>query len=348
MAEPDPRAGHGEAGGGRRFAEARRFGRAAVRPLVGYALTVVTVVLLVFALPRIVPGDPLAQFLDPDDNPLPPTEHARLTAYYGLDRPALSQLGHYLSRLAHGDLGQSISYSAPVSSVIKEKLPWTLLLSVSALIASSVLSFTAGLDAAWRRGSFRDRRLVVLMTTLHAIPDFVIGIVLLICFGVIVPIFPIGGAQTPFHETAGILWKARDIAAHVVLPATALTLGLAGTKFLLVRNTTISALGQEYMVLARAKGLPERRAKYHHAGRNSLLPFLTVLGFQVGFAFGGSLIIETVFAYPGMASVLQKAVGSLDYPLLQSSFLILALVVLTANLLVDLLSTALDPRIKAQ
>ena len=319
-----------------------------MRPVLSYLLAVSVVVVLIFALPRAVPGDPLAQFLDSEDKPLPPDEHAKLAAYYGLDRPVMTQFGHYMAGLAHGDLGESISYNAPVTRVIREQLPWTLLLSFTALIISSVLSFMAGVDAAWRRGSFRDRRLLVLMTALHAVPEFVVGIFLLISLGVILPIFPIGGARTPFHETAGELWKLRDVAMHLALPVTALTLGLVGTKFLLVRNTTISVLGQDYMVLARAKGLRERRAKYHHAGRNSLLPFLAVLGIQIGFAFGGSLFVETVFGYPGMASVLQKAVGTLDYPLVQGSFLILAMVVLTANLLVDLVSAALDPRIRAE
>lgn len=323
-------------------------GRSAVRPFISYALAIAVVVVIIFALPRAVPGDPLSQFLDSEDKPLPPDEHAKLAAYYGLDRPLASQFEHYVAGLARGELGVSISYNAPVRDVIGDHLPWTLLLSFTALSISSLLSFTAGVDAAWRRGSLRDRRLLVLMTALHGVPEYVIGIFLLIGLGVVLPIFPLAGARTPFQESAGLLWKLLDIVKHMVLPVTALTIGLVGTKFLLVRNTTISVLGQDYMVLARAKGLPEKRAKYHHAGRNSFLPFLAVVGIQIGFAFGGSLFVETIFGYPGMASVLQKAVGTLDYPLVQGSFLALAVVVLTANLLVDLLSAALDPRIRAE
>jgi peptide/nickel transport system permease protein len=346
----DARSGQGPSGRQRARAHngAGRLGRAAIRPVLGYLVTVIVVVLLIFGLPRAVPGDPLARFLDSEDHPLPPVEHARMTAYYGLDKPLVGQFTHYVSRLAHGDLGDSISSSAPVSTVIRENLPWTMLLSFTALLISSVLGLMAGIDAAWGRGGFRDRRLLVLMTALHAIPDFVIGVFLLIGLGVVLPIFPLGTARTPFHETASLLWKVSDIVRHMVLPVTALTLSLLGTKFLLVRNSTISVLGQDYMVLARAKGLSEHRTKYHHAGRNSLLPFLAVLGFQIGFVFGGSLIVETVFGYPGMASVLQRAVENLDYPLLQGSFLMLALVVLTANLLVDLASVALDPRFRAE
>lgn len=331
-----------------RLGRGRRFARAAVRPVASYLLTLSVVVVLIFALPRAVPGDPLGGFLDAEDNPIATEERAKLVRYYGLDRPLVSQFGHYVSGLAHGDLGESISYGGPVTRLIRERLPWTLLLSFTALLASSALSFAAGVDAAWRRGSFRDRRLLVVMTGLHAVPDFVLGIFLLIGLGVMLPIFPIAGAQTPFQESAGLLWKLGDIAFHLVLPATALTLGLMGTKFLLVRNTTISVLGQDYMVAARAKGLPERRAKYHHAGRNSLLPFLAVLGIQIGFAFSGSLFVETVFGYPGMASLLQKAVRGLDYPLVEGCFFFLALVVLTANLFVDLVSAALDPRIRSE
>lgn len=318
------------------------------RPVIGYLVAMAMVVLFVFTLPRAVPGDPLAQFLNSEDLPLSPEERAQLVAYYGLDRPLVSQFGHYMSGLGRGDLGISISYGGPVTKIIGDRLPWTLLLTVTALAVSSLLSFTAGVDAAWRRGTLRDRRLLVVMTGLHGIPDFVFGIVLLIVLGVVLPIFPLAGAQTPFRESEGLLWKLGDIGYHLVLPVTALTLGLLGTKFLLVRNATISVLGQDYMVAARAKGLPERLAKYRHAGRNSLMPFLAVLGIQIGFAFGGSLFIETIFGYPGLASVLQKAVGSLDYPLLEGCFLILAVIVLTANLLVDLLSATLDPRIGAE
>jgi peptide/nickel transport system permease protein len=138
------------------------------------------------------------------------------------------------------------------------------------------------------------------------------------------------------------------VARHLVLPAGALTLSLLGTKFLLVRNTVLSTLGQDYMLLARAKGLPERMVKYRHAGRNALLPFVTVLGIQAGFAVGGSVFVESVFSYPGMGTLILRAVDARDYPVLEASFLTLALLVLVVNFGLDLLYARLDPRVVAE
>lgn len=340
---------HGTSASGHRSSARVRSARtrAILRRVGAYLLTLAVVVVVIFALPRVLPGDPLASYIDPD-NPMTPEARAAMVRYYGLHRPLVEQFGHYLSGLAHGDLGESITYRAPVSYLIRRRLPWTLLLSSTALIASAVLSFTAGVDSAWRRGSFLDRRLMVLMTFLHAVPEYVIATFLLITLAVVAPVFPFSGASTPFTQDATALYKLGDVAYHLALPALALTLGMMGTKFLLVRNTTISVLGQDYMVLARAEGLPERVCKYRHAGRNVLLPFLAVLGMQTGVAVGGSVFVETAFAYPGMATLLLPAVRQLDYPLMTGCLLLLAVVVLTANLVVDLVSAAFDPRLGAE
>lgn len=134
---------------------------------------------------------------------------------------------------------------------------------------------------------------------------------------------------------------------HLALPALTLTLSLVASNFLLVRNTTVGTLGAEYLMLARAKGVPERQVKYRHAGRNALLPFLTVVGLQVGFAVGGAIFVESVFAYPGMGTLILSAVSARDYPLLDGTFLVLAVVVLASNLVVDLLYRRVDPRTEA-
>ena len=185
------------------------------------------------------------------------------------------------------------------------------------------------------------------MTAARAIPEYALAAVLLIVFAVVWPVFPLAGARTPFNEygrVAGLI----DIGRHLVLPASALTLSLLGTKFLLVRNTMISTLGQDYMVLARAKGLTDRLLKYRHAGRNALLPFLTIVGIQAGFAVGGSVFVESVFAYPGMGTLILRAVEARDYPVLEATFLVLALVVLAVNLVLELVYARVDPRVGAE
>lgn len=324
-----------------------RRSRVAAGRVAAYAFTLWVVVSIVFLLPRFMPGDPLAIY-DDSEAPLSPVAREALEAHYNLDKALPAQYIGYLGSLARGDLGQSILHRNDVASLMRNRVPWTLLLMGTALAVSAAVSFLAGVSAAWRRGSRVDRSLVTVMTAVHAIPEYVLATALLLAFAVVIQIFPLAGATTPFTSSSSLLYRAGDIAYHLVLPATALTIGLAGTKFLLVRNTTLTVLGEEYMLLARAKGLPKRMLKYRHAGRNSLLPFLTVLGLQAGFAAGGSLFVETVFGYPGMASLMLPAVEARDYPLLEGTFLVLAVVVLSVNLIVDLAYVRFDPRVGAE
>lgn len=327
----------------------RSYAGAALRAIALYSLTMVVVVMVVFALPRAMPGDPLTALEDPDNSLYlsDPAVRAEILRYYGLDKPLVEQFGSYLSGLARGDLGFSIARRAPVSGLIRSHLPWTLLLMGTSLAIASVLSFLAGVAASWRRGRIADRSLMVVMTAARAIPEYALAAVVLITFAVVWPLFPLAGARTPFNDY-GRVASIVDIGRHLVLPATALTLSLLGSKFLLVRNTMISTLGQDYMVLAQAKGLPTRLMKYRHAGRNALLPFLTVLGIQTGFAVGGSVFVETVFAYPGMGTLILRAVEARDYPILEATFLVLALVVLLVNLVLELVYARIDPRVGAE
>jgi len=312
-----------------------------------YLLTVWVVATVVFALPRAMPGDPLATYSD-DTGTLSPARRAAFEAHYHLDRPLLVQYREYLGDLVHGDFGTTISGGVPVNLLLRRRLPWTALLVATSLAVSSVLAFAAGVTAAWRRGGRADRDLLVAMTVLHAVPEYVLATLLFISFTVVIRLFPLSGGSTPFTAAAGSPYKLADVAYHLVLPATALSLGMLGTKFLLVRNTTVSVLGADYMVAARAKGLPERVLKYRHAGRNVMLPFLTEVGLQVAFATGGALFVESVFGYPGIASLMLPAVEALDFPLLEGCFLVLAVLVLTVNLAVDSAYARLDPRVGAQ
>jgi peptide/nickel transport system permease protein len=326
-----------------------RFAAAAVRSLALYALTLAAVVVVVFALPRAMPGDPLTALEDPD-NALylsDPEVRDRLRSYYGLDKPLPAQFVDYVGNIATGDFGFSIARKAPVSGLIKAHLPWTLLLMGVSLAVASILSFIAGVAATWRRGRAGDRALMVGLTVARAVPEYAIAAVLLVTFAVAIPVLPLAGARTPFNQYTGFA-SLVDIGRHLVLPASALTLSLLGTKFLLVRNTMISTLGQDYMVLARAKGLPNRLLKYRHAGRNALLPFLTVVGIQAGFAVGGAVFVESVFAYPGMGTLILRAVEARDYPVLEATFLVLATVVLAVNLALELVYARVDPRVGAE
>jgi peptide/nickel transport system permease protein len=302
-------------------------------------------VALIFFLPRAMPGDPIANLggAGGGANLTDPRIHAQLQAYYGLNRPLVAQFGRYLANLGRGDLGFSYAQHAPVSHLIAGRMPWTMLLMGTALVLSTLVTYLAGVNAGWRRGRRTDLILTSVSVGASAIPPFAAATLLLIGFAVAWPAFPLAGARTPFaHYTA--LGALADIGRHLFLPATALTVALVGSNVLLVRNSVVSALGQDYMILARAKGLPGRVIKHRHAGRNALLPFLTVIGAELGLAVGGAIFVESVFAYPGMGTLILGAVQDRDYPVLDASLLVLAVTVLTVNLAVDLVYRHLDPR----
>ncbi|MFN3762237.1 MAG: ABC transporter permease, partial [Anaerolineae bacterium] len=299
-------------------------------------------------LPRLLPGDPLAALLDPSssDYVFDPRIRAALEAYYGLDRPLLEQYGRYLLGAFTGDLGRSIRLNRPVAELIASHLPWTMLLVGTALLLSSTLALVGGAEAAWRRGSRTDRLLVATNILLANIPVYLTGMVLILLFGARLRWLPMAGGRTPFAQYPTPLAAIIDIGRHLILPAMTLTLAMVGAKFLLVRNTTVTILGEDFMLVARAKGLPEGRLKWGHALRNALLPFTAQMAAHAGMAITGAVFIETLFNYPGMGRLIFESVTARDYPVIQGVFLIVSAVVVTANLLADLLNARLDPRVR--
>ncbi|MGQ0745033.1 MAG: ABC transporter permease [Acidimicrobiales bacterium] len=300
-------------GGGQTLRVARR---SRFRLVGGYLVTVFLLATVIFALPRALPGDPLVALIDDTNLPDPAARQALVEAY-GLDGTVGEQYLRYWVRLFHGDLGYSIHNSQPVSQLLRTNLPWTLLLTGAALTLSTVIAYRAGVAAAWRKGSSSDRAYQVASTILRAVPEYALGTGLVIVLGVIVRAFPISGGFTPFMDTAPLWSKALDTARHLVLPLTALTLGLLGSKFLIVRTMTIGVLGQDHMLAARAKGLPEDLQKRRHAGKAALLPYLNLVGMQAGIAVGGATFIQEVFAYPGLGRLMSTAVITRDYALIE-------------------------------
>ena len=313
-----------------------------------YLLTFWVILTLNFLLPRLLPGDPLAALLDPSssDYVYDPEVRAALAAYYGLDRPLPEQYGRYLLGALTGDLGRSIRLNRPVAELVAGHLPWTLLLVGTALLLSSVLALLTGTESAWRRGSWADRGLVSASILLANVPVYFAGMMLLLLFGARLRWLPLAGGRTSFAQYASALDAALDIGRHLILPALTLTLAMLGAKFLLVRNATVNVLGEDFMLVARAKGLPEGRLKWGHALRNALLPFVAHLAAHAGMAVTGAVFIETLFSYPGMGRLIFESVTARDYPVIQGAFLVVSAVVLTANLLADLINLRLDPRLR--
>jgi peptide/nickel transport system permease protein len=318
------------------------------RRALGYLISLWVILTLNFLLPRWLPGDPLAALLDPESSDYVFNSQVReaLETYYGLDRPLTQQYTVYLTGAFTGDLGQSIRLNQPVGDLLWEHLPWTLLLTLTALGIASLVGIVTGSEAAWRRGSLADKALVTTSIIASNAPVFFTGMILLIIFGVKLDWLPLAGGRTPFarYDTT---WDAvQDYGEHLISPALTLTLALVGSKFLLVRNAMIGVLGEDYMFVARAKGLPAGQIKHRHALRNAILPFIHHLAAHASFALTGALFIEALFNYPGIGRLIFESVVARDYPVIQGVFLVVSVMVLSANLLADWLTYRLDPRVR--
>lgn len=293
-----------------------------------------------FLLLRLLPGDPALAVASPNM-----TEDARaaLLTQYGLDKPLFVQYGIYLWQMLRGNFGVSFTQSVPVMSVLLQRLPWTLLLTFTALLLTVAVGIPLGVLAASRRGKFLDKLVQVIGVTGQSIFVPSIGVLLLYVFGLTLHWLPIGGA---YDSTAyGYAWYG-SVATHLILPAVSLMLIQLGSYVLTMRSTLIEALGEDYVTLAKANGLPYHRILWKHALRNALLPTTTLIGLQLGFLVGGAVLTETVFAYPGIGRGIYEAVTQLDFPVLQGAFLLLAITVVVANMLTDIVYGFLDPRVK--
>jgi peptide/nickel transport system permease protein len=313
--------------------------------LVTYIVALLIILTLNFFLPRLMPGDPLmAIYGDEALVQMTPQLKAELMERFALDQSLGEQFVSYWGALFRGDLGHSYSYNAPVAEVIFGRLPWTLLLAGLALVFSTLFGILLGIESGWRRGGRLDGGMLSGMVTISGFPDFFLGILLLLLFAVNLKIFPLFGAEDAYSGLTGLA-RIADIIRHLILPLIALILARITAGYLLTRNTMIGVLKEPYILLARAKGLKPQTIKYHHAGRNSMLPVMTQTGIWMGLLVTGALFIEVVFAYPGIGFLTYDALTFRDYPVLQGVLLVSAVCVLGANFIVDLLYTRADPRV---
>lgn len=300
-----------------------------------------------FLIPRMMPGNPadaiLAHFQS-EGAPLGPNALHALEQQFGLSHAALwSQYVGYLGNLLHGQLGISITYyPMSVAAVIGRSLPWTLGLAGMATILSVILGTLLGVYAAWRRGTRLDATLTTITMFTSAIPYFWIALILVYVFGFLLHWFP---QYHAFSSLSGAWWQvAGDVLYHAVLPGLTIVISAIGGWLVGMRNNMIQTLGEDYVTFARARGVGDRRLMIAYAARNAILPNLTGFAMAIGFVVGGALLTEIVFSYPGIGMQLLTAVENQDYPLMQGIFLIIALAVLVANFLVDMLYGLLDPR----
>jgi peptide/nickel transport system permease protein len=250
----------------------------------------------------------------------------------------------YLNNLIHGQLGLSVSYyPAPVTTVISKTLPWTVTMVGVATVISVLIGITLGMLAGWRRGTWLDG-LIPTTTFLAAIPYFWLALVLLYVLGGVLSWFPLNGG---YAYTTTVGWNGPFLGSaiyHAVLPALSIVLASMAGWMLGMRNMMVSTMGEDYVITAEAKGLRSRRIMLQYAARNAILPSVAGFAITLGFVVSGSLVSEVVFSYPGIGTSLLAAVQNVDYPLMQGIFLVIALSVLGANFIVDLLYALIDPR----
>ena len=317
-------------------------------PVAGYLATVFVLVTFNFAIPRLMPGDPIDALMAFGSNNYVQDDETRaaLARYYKLDKPLVTQYAGYLSGLAGGDLGVSIFNNRPVRSDLGGKMAWSFLLIVTATIISVLIAIPLGVHSGWKRGKRADRGLLAFFLAYQNLPIFVMGAAAFVVLTVKLQLFPYGGGSTPFNDYTGLA-KVLDVGRHLALPAFMMGLDAATYQYLVMRSSMVGELGADYLLVGRAKGLRERRLKYRYAGRNALLPVVSVVGLQFGLAVTSVIFIERIFSYPGLGNYMFQSVAIRDYPAMQGAFLVLTITVVTVNLVVDLLYRRLDPRTAA-
>jgi ABC-type dipeptide/oligopeptide/nickel transport system permease component len=283
---------------------------------------------LVFALIHLVPGDPAVSMLGEGATA---DEVAALRTKLGLDRPLLEQYGAFLKALVKGDLGTSFRYNTPVAREIAARIPNTATLALAAMLVALTIALPLGILAAVYRGTFVDHAAMTVSLAGISIPNFWLGPLLAILFAIRLGWLPVSGTGSP---------------AHLVLPALTLGAALAAILARMTRASVLEELRELYVLAGRARGLSRARVILRHALRNSLIPIVTIVGLQLGAVLTGTIITETIFAWPGLGRLLIQAIGFRDYPLVQGCILLIAVTYVAMNLITDIAYGVLDPRIR--
>jgi ABC-type dipeptide/oligopeptide/nickel transport system permease component len=294
-----------------------------------YTLPVIwLVVSIVFLLIHLVPGDPVLQMLG-EGAPAADVQATRQA--FGLDVPLTTQYFRYWKGVLHGDLGHSIRYSQSVAGLIVQRYPYTIQLTVAALVIAILLSVPAGVHSARRRNRWSDRFISVISLFGLSFPNFALGPILILLFAVKLGWLPVSGSGS---------------IANLVLPAITMGGALAAIPTRMVRTSMLEELSHDYVRTARAKGLPEREVVYGHALRNAMIPIVTVMGLQFGALLAGAIVTETIFSWPGIGRLTIQAIGNRDYYLVQGCILAIGLTYVLVNFVTDLLYSAVNPRIR--
>jgi peptide/nickel transport system permease protein len=308
-----------------------------------FVLWVVATIL--FFLFRLMPGDPTVAYID---TTFTEEQVAQLRKSFGLDRPLHEQYVIYLKNLLVGEFGDSFHHKQPVIKVLTSVLPNTIVLTLTGLTVAYLFGVLVGAWLAWKRGTWIEGVTIPTVLTLRAAPEFWLGMILLAVFSFQLGWFPSGGANSPgaIYPSEWARLTSRDFLWHLVLPAATLALYLQGLPLLLMRSNMLDVMSEDFITMARMKGLSQWTIVIRHAARNALLPVATAFALGLGGLVGGNLVVvEAVFSWPGLGKLLVNAVASSDYPVAQGAFFLITVVLVSMNFVADTLYSALDPRV---
>lgn len=300
--------------------------------------TLLLVSIIVFALIRLIPGDPAQLMLGDIDDP---AALARLRSQWGLDQPVFVQYLVWLKNVLGGDMGLSVSQQRPVTEILSSGFWVTASLVVPAILLASLLSIPAGMLAAWKQNTLTDVTVVTLAIAFLSIPSFWLGLLFLLVFGVWLDLLPVVGYVSPAEH----FWEGLS---YLLMPVTALALIETGVIVRMARSSTIEVLRLEYVTHARAKGLGERTVAFRHVLKNAMAPTWTMIGLTLGSLLGGAIVTETVFTLPGLGRLMVDSIFARDYPVIQGCMLLITAIYVVVNLLVELCYPLFDPRVRPQ
>ena len=304
--------------------------------LAGSAVTLVVATFVVFVVVRLIPGDPIATLLF---NEYSEEVAASLRRLYGLDQPILVQFWDWLGAVSHGDFGYSLLTGSSVSGLLAQRIPRTLALLAGGISVGLLIAIPAGIFAAFYRGRLPDGLLMGFTTVLMAIPQFWLGILLLVLFAVVLQVLPGAGY---------VAWSVSPVEFFRSMTLPWLTIGFSISAFIarVLRSSLLDTLNQDYIRTAEARGLKHKRIVLRHALRNAAIPTVTVIGLEVGYLIGGAIVVETVFAFPGVGRLLVTSILQRDYPIIQICLLFFAIGFVLVNLLTDISYGLIDPRVR--
>jgi len=307
---------------------------------------VLGIVTATFFMSHLAPGDPMDMYLEPQrQRQVAPEVIERLRTKYGLDQPIHIQYVAWLKNLAKGDLGESFRHRRPVRTMLAEAIPYTLQLTLLAIILDALVGITLGIISAVKQYSKLDKTVTVGSLVVYSIPSFWLALMLIMVFSVNLGWFPTSQTRSMDYDGLTLIGKVLDRLWHLVLPVFVMGVaGAAGTARYM-RSRLLEVLNEEYIVAARARGFREKTVIVKHALRNAMIPIITIYGMSLPFLLGGATVIESIFAWPGMGRLTVDAVGGRDYPIIMATVMIAAILTVFGNLLADISYAAVDPRV---